>query len=144
MMENGTSPTTLTLTGATNVVVYHFPADDPDYPNWVKAGKPQCWGRDYQCKGDADGTFSGKDQDGKRVWVNLSDLNILVPAWGKVDNATWKANPTWICADYDHAFSGKDQDGKRVWVNLSDLNILVAAWGKVDTNPVFSTNPCFP
>jgi hypothetical protein len=134
----------LVLTGATNVLVYTFPLYDLNYSKWVQAGRPLCWCRFKQCKGDADGLFDGKDKDGQRKWVSLTDLTVLVNAWQKVDNATWKANPTWICADFNRAFDGKDKDGQRKWVSLGDLGILVAGWQKVDTNVHFTTNPCFP
>ena len=119
-----------------------FPSDDPDYSNWLKAGSPQCWCNEFQCKGDTDGIFEGKDKDGKRQWVTGADLDVLAAAWQNYDDATWDANPTWICADFNHSYEGKDKDGKRQWVTGGDLDILAAGWQKYDTDSHFTTNPC--
>ena len=141
-----------------------FPSGHADYAMWLQAGKaggpfkPNCWcptvsgvpgASDYQCKGDADGGFGGKDQDGKRKWVTLPDNTILSAGWQKVDtDPSLPAN--FICADFDHGFGGKDQDGKRKWITLPDNTILSAGWQKVDTEAHFTTtpgtvmNPCFP
>jgi len=119
-----------------------FPSQHPDYNIWVSVGKPACWCYRYQCKGDANGYFDGKDADGERRWVDLADLIIFGAGWLKVD--TEAGFNTWICADFDHTFDGKDQDGLRKWVNLPDLTIFGAGWLKVDTEPHFTQNPCFP
>jgi hypothetical protein len=115
----------------------------PDvYAMFLKAGSPEAWCREFQCKGDADGDFEGKDKDGKRVWVGLPDLNLLSPCWQKVDtDPVFIANDCMV-AEFDRDFEGKDKDGKRVWVGLPDLNILSEAWQKVDTDPIIATNPC--
>jgi hypothetical protein len=125
-----------------------FPVDHVDYPMWVKAGYPPCWcpapdGSDYQCKGDADGMFDGKDIDGKRQWVTLPDLTVLSGSWYKVDTDV-TLPPNFICADFSHGFDGKDVDGKRQWVTLPDLTLLSGGWYKVDSDPHFTTSPCFP
>lgn len=134
-----------------------FPSGHADYAMWAKAVKPVCWcptssgvpgASDYQCKGDADGGFAGKDKDGARMWVTGPDLTILSAGWQKVD--TEPGFEEWICADFDHAFGGKDKDGARMWVTGPDLTILSAGWQKIDTDAHFTTNPgvvmnpCFP
>jgi len=41
-------------------------------------------------------TFDGKDQDGKRKWVNLPDLTIFGAGWLKVDTEPhFTENPCW-------------------------------------------------
>ena len=125
-----------------------FPSSHADYAMWLKAGAPPCWcpppvGSDYQCKGDANVDFDGKDIYGVRKWVTLPDLTILSGGWQKVDtDITLPAN--FICADFNHDFDGKDIDGVRNWVTLPDLTILSAGWYKVDSDTHFTTNPCFP
>jgi hypothetical protein len=116
---------------------------------WVKAGKPTCWcpasggGSDFQCKGDADNDFVGKDKPGSRQWVTSDDLNILIAGWQKYDDSSGNVG-TWICADFDHDFVGKDKNGSRQWVTSDDLNVLIAGWQKYDDDTYFTTSPCFP
>ena len=137
---NGTTPN---LTGACGIWLSEcFPSGHDDYAIWLQAGRPACWCNEFQCKGDADGLFGGKDQYGKRQWVVLTDLNILIAGWQEKDGPNGEVG-SWICADFDHAFGGKDQNGKRQWVVLDDLNILIGGWQKKDDDPHFTTNPCF-
>lgn len=119
-----------------------FSEGDPDYDMWVSVGKPFCWCCEYQCLGDADCDFEGKDQDGKRKWVTLPDLQTFGDCWQKVDDQDFP--PYCICADFDHDFEGKDIEGHRKRVSLPDLAIFGAGWMKVDTDPHFTQNPCFP
>jgi hypothetical protein len=103
----------------------------PDYAAWVQVGSPTCWCYERQCHGDTNNSFAGKDQDGKREYVELADLQLLGEGWGEVDSAGGTVG-SWICADFNHSFAGKDQDGKREWVELGDLQILGFWWGDVD------------
>jgi len=136
---NGTDPD---LTGATNIPLFEC-YGKADYAQWVKAGRPACWCNEFQCKGDADGLFEGKDTYGKRQWVVLADLNILTAGWQQYDGPNGEVG-SWICADFDHLFEGKDANTKRQWVVLADLNILSGGWQRYDNDPYFTTNPCFP
>ncbi|HIJ71189.1 MAG TPA: hypothetical protein HPP87_07475, partial [Planctomycetes bacterium] len=79
MATNLSIPFSITISGEC------FPSSHADYAMWVKAGKPDCWCNAYQCKGDANGGFGGKDKDGKRQWVTGPDLTILSNGWQKVD-----------------------------------------------------------
>jgi hypothetical protein len=87
-----------------------------DYDDWVEAGEPECWCREYQCRGDADGNqFAGS-------WVfGPFDLDILVKSWNK--------NPGDdgynVCADFDH----RKFAGARVFGPF-DLQILIDNWNK--------------
>lgn len=137
---NGTSPN---LTGACGIWLNEcLPSGHDDYGQWAQVGRPPCWCSEFQCKGDADGLFDGKDQYGKRQWVVLEDLQTLTAGWQKFDGANGEVG-SWICADFDHAFDGKDQNGKRQWVVLEDLQILTAGWQQFDDDPHFTTNLCF-
>ena len=144
VMENpGLSPTVNT-TGCGFAPPECFPSDHPDYAMWSRAyvGKPDCWCYTYQCKGDTDNVFEGKDNPGKRKYVVLADLQLLSSGWQKVE--TDPDFSSFICADFDHNFEGKDNPGKRKHVVLTDLQILSAHWQKVDTDPCMVDNPCFP
>ena len=128
------------------------PSGNPDkedwnaFDFWVAAGKPDCWCPktwpegvfDYQCKGDANLDFDGKDKLGKRQWVTGVDLGILAAGWQKVE--TDPGFNTWICADFAHHYDGKDKDGKRQWVTGEDLGILATAWQKTDTDSPMMTD----
>ena len=120
--------------------------DAADKAMWTLAGSPSCWCHRpsvtdanvmarFQCRGDADGLFTGKNVDGKRIWVGLTDLNLLVGGWQKIESTY--TDPNWVCADFNHNFTGKDVDGKRIWVGLDDLNILVVGWQKTESDPNF-------
>ena len=117
----------------------------PDiYAMFLLAGSPECWCREHQCHGDADGTFTGKDVDGKRIWVGLSDLDIFAPCWLKTEGEYPAIHDTFppeiieqggcYCADFDRAFMGKDVDGKRIWVGLGDAEILSNVWQKKEAD----------
>ncbi len=125
------------LAGGTTTVGWN------EYDFWVQAGKPDCWCQqsfadgypkvNYQCKGDADFEFVGKDKLGKRVWVTGLDLDVVVAAWQKGDDLDTGVVGTYLgisyaCADFNHAFEGKNKNGKRVNVTGADLDILVAGW----------------
>jgi hypothetical protein len=116
-------------------------------PGWTQEecfaiGCPDCWCYQYQCRGDADGGFTGKDKTGKRQYVSLGDLTIFNTGWLKYE--TNPAFSTFICADFDHGFTGKDKTGKRQYVSLPDLTIFNGGWLKYETNPHFTANPCLP
>jgi hypothetical protein len=117
-----------------------FPSGHVDYPMWVKALYPSCWCCQFQCRGDADCGFTGKDKNGKRQYVSLPDLTIFNAGWLKFE--TDPAFSTFICADFNHGFDGKDKTGKRQYVSLPDLTIFNAGWLKPETVPHF-TPPCF-
>ncbi len=117
-----------------------------EYDYWVAAGEPPCWCAKafaegypkygYQCKGDADGDFTGKDQLGKREWAGFNDYQILAALWQKKDNdPNFFNHPRAYCADLDHAFTGKDVDGKREWVGFGDWQVLAANWQLKDNDP---------
>ena len=113
----------------------------PDTAQWQQVGSPPCWCYDRQCHGDADDLFAGKDSDGNREYVALSDLQVLGGGWGEADSAGGVVG-AWICADFNHAFAGKDSDGNREWVELGDLQILGFWWGDVDcTDPPPACGP---
>ena len=98
---------------------------DPNYGNWVKVGKPDCWCYPRQCRGDADGTTP---YPGVAIWVDLSDLNILRSAISKfVTDPAFPANGG--CADFNHKML---YPGVDIPVNLDDLNILRANISKMD------------
>jgi hypothetical protein len=151
---NGTSPN---LTGACgiDIVMDCFlgsPSGNPDFGDWnafdfwKAAGEPICWcaktwpGGDfrYQCKGDADRLFTGKDKLGKRKWVSSLDLDCFAAGWQKVE--TEDGFNTWRCADFAHQFTGKDKDGKRKFVTSLDLDIFAAGWQKTDTESPMMTD----
>ena len=146
--QNWSSPLPSTVDNVrVSDVAYQFQGlvSDSVKDAWDTAGNPDCWtinGYTYQCKGNAADDFDGLDEDGKRKYVNGTDLTVLASAWKKVDNATWDANPTWICADFDRSFDGLDKDGKRKWVTGGDLTILATGWQKVDTDIHFTGTPC--
>ncbi len=120
VLENGSSPSTnLPTTVKVSGECY---AGQPDYAQWVAAGKPICWCYPRQCHGDADGLQEG---GGKvpLVWVGVNDLAIL--------GTSWKKNPGDLgydgCADFDHLIEG---GGKVpiVRVGVNDLSILGLYW----------------
>jgi hypothetical protein len=119
-----------------------YPDTDPDYSLWLSVGEPVCWCYRYQCKGDTDNQFSGKDKDGNRQYVTLPDLTIFNAGWLKRDSDP--AFSTFICADFDHEFCGKSKPGRRVFVCLPDLAIFNAGWLKPETVPHFTSPLCFP
>lgn len=50
---------------------------DPDPQPWY----PE-WDYPYQCHGDTDNDFNGKDKYGSRVYITLSDLTLFSASWG--------------------------------------------------------------
>lgn len=158
VLENGVTATG-DYTAATNVAIGGaapecLSSSHPDYANWVKAGKPDCWcdtpeGSGYQCKGDADGLFTGKDKVGSRIWVTGTDLDVLIAGWQKLDSAvdgsigTTGLGISYACADFNHSFVGKDKNGSRINVTGLDLDILIAGWQKVDNVSPMNAD-CFP
>jgi len=139
VMEDGTAPTTLTLTGATNVSLCAAPecksSGASDYAQWGLVGKPNCWCGSYyprQCHGDADNHAEGK----LNYWVYLNDVSVVLAAWGKA----WTAMSTvtggtystpGICGDIDHLPEGK----LNYRVYLNDVTIILANWGTNATPP---------
>ena len=57
-----------------------FPHCDPNYPDWVSVGRPDCWCYPRQCHGDADGLKQGSAFAGY-MYVGTDDLAVLVDAW---------------------------------------------------------------
>ena len=116
-----------------------FPESEPDYENWVKAGYPACWCYSYQCKGDTNNLFSGKDKAGSRIWVDSEDLATFLKCWQLRECEPDFVTYDCACCDFNHDFSGKDKDCARIWVDSSDLTIFLAGWQKKDDDIFFST-----
>jgi hypothetical protein len=76
-----------------------FPHCDPNYPDWVTLGRPNCWMWPYQCDGDADGINSGVPFYYR---VYTGDMALIIQNWRKKMGAPG-LNP---CADIDHISSG--------------------------------------
>jgi len=110
-----TTTTTTTTAGADCLIGGN--AGTKEKSDWVAWGKPNCWCYCRQCRGDADGKKTLAN------WVAVSDLNLLLSAYGKND-AALALVPNGICADFDH----KKTLANRVAV--SDLNILLTYYGK--------------
>ena len=102
-----------------------IPCDHPDRALWEYLGSPECWCVPYHDQGNTNTTFAGLDVDGKRKWVELTDLQKLGEGWmlRKMDYVTDE-----ICADFNRAFAGLDVDSKRKWIELGDLQELGTAW----------------
>jgi len=118
VMEDGTSPT-LTLTAATNVVIYTFPLSHPYYNTWGSYGKPKCWCYDRQCKGDTDNLQQGTPV---KHWVLTSDLTTFLGAWKRADSLV---TGNLKCADFDHIKAGTPV---KFIVFTGDLTILLNNW----------------
>jgi parallel beta-helix repeat protein len=116
-----------------------FPSDHDDYNKWVEVGKPACWCYQYQCNGDTDNLYTGKNVHGKHRYVALPDLSTFLAGWQKVD--TEPGFEEWICADFDHDYIESDQIKRRI--SLEDLYIFSTAWRKFVTDAQFEDNPCF-
>jgi hypothetical protein len=127
---------------------------DPNWANWVSAGRPDCWckavttaadpnGSGYQCDGDADGATSGSPYNYR---VYNGDLNYLTGNWKK-KAADLTNDPNVIlagklkinsaCANFSHKSSGSPYNYR---VYNADLNILTANWKKLNSSSVTATN----
>jgi len=94
-----------------------FPSDDPNWGEWVKVGKPDCWCYPRQCLGDTDNASQGKSN----YWVASDDLTLLLSAWSKpIEDMSGNE----ICADFDHLPQGKSN----YRVASDDLVTLLANW----------------
>jgi hypothetical protein len=104
-----------------------FPADHPDYDEWVQVGEPVCWCYERQCRGDADCKAQGK----RKYWVSTNDLDILIAAWNKpfaeIEGRTLYGLDL-VCADFDHRAQGREN----CRVSTNDLDILIANWNVAD------------
>jgi hypothetical protein len=127
VLEN-TEEAGVSYTGCYVEIPECFPADHPDYDEWVAVGKPSCWCFPRQCHGDADGIKEG----GGKVeyhYVGTPDLDILADAWQIAEPKSGGPGLTGnqICADFDHAEHG---GGKVEYhrVGTPDLDILAANW----------------
>jgi hypothetical protein len=104
-----------------------FPDYHEDYPEWVAAGKPDCWCDPRQCRGDTDRMSQGK----KKYWVGSNDLDVLIAAWNKpfaeIEGRDFNGTAL-ICADFDHKAAGK----KKYRVSSDDLDILIANWNQAN------------
>ncbi|MHC4559867.1 MAG: right-handed parallel beta-helix repeat-containing protein [Planctomycetota bacterium] len=100
-----------------------FPADDPNYNEWIQVGAPACWCHERQCHGDTDCKAQGKN----KYWVSTNDLDVLIAAWNKpfpeIRGKKFNGVPL-ICADFSHISAGK----KKYRVSYDDLDILVEYW----------------
>ncbi len=151
VMENVDEDITPTLTGCVLEAAAVEPdcyAGAPDEAEWTRIGKPECWCYAYQCKGDTDAEFDGKNKNGARKYVSLSDLTLFNNAWQKVDtdtlfNISGGGGGAGYCADFAHDYDGKNKDGARKHVSLTDLTIFNAGWQKVDTDTHFTSSPCY-
>jgi hypothetical protein len=114
-----------------------FPSTDPNYPQWVAFGKPDCWCNPRQCHGDAGGTPNpeGSAKAGY-FYVGYEDLNTLIPAWqvkeppkgpGIATVTSPSTGIAGICADFSHDQEGSAKAGY-FRVGYRDLNILIASW----------------
>ncbi len=102
-------------------------AGQPDYDEWVLAGKPAAWCFPRQCHGDANGAKQGSARTGY-YWVGSDDLAILASAWEVKDTATGCGiTPVQAGADFDHARQGSSRTGY-YRVGSDDLAILAAYW----------------
>ena len=145
VMEGGADPCGVTLIGLDReldcMVVLGVDTSNPTlYAMYQKAGSPPSWCEEYNCKGDAEGGYEGKDVYGKRIFVGGPDLAIFLAGWQKFDDHTNFAN--FISADADRGYEGKDVYGKRIFIGGPDLGIFLAGWQKFDDHTHFSTSPC--
>ena len=90
---------------------------DPEYPDWIEWGRPECWCYLRQCRGDADGIKTGP------FWVAIPDLNALKAALNKIDTVL-ATIPNGICSDFDHTKTGPFR------VAIPDLNIFRTYFNK--------------
>ncbi len=93
---------------------------DPEYPDWVEWGRPECWCYSRQCRGDADGMKTGP------FWVAVPDLWALQAAFNKMD-IVLATIPNGICADFDHTKTGPFR------VAVPDLNIFRQYFNKLES-----------
>ena len=107
------------ITGCTMLAAIECYAGQPDYSEWVAAGKPTCWCYPRQCLGDADGLPFGKSN----YWVTTPDLDILSAAWNQNNGPTTAPGS---CADFDHLPFGKSN----YRVTTPDLDILSLNWNQ--------------
>jgi len=124
VMEDGSNPT-LTLTSATNVVIFTMPTNHPTYGEWNSRGRPLCWCYNRQCRGDTNNAYEAAG----KFWVYTTDLNLLLASWKKAISAM--TNPAWICADFNHNYEAAG----KFRVYTTDLNLLLANWKKNNTAP---------
>jgi hypothetical protein len=95
-------------------------AGQPDYAEWVAAGKPECWCYPRQCHGDANGT----QEYVKPSWyyVYNQDLSVLIGSWKKATT-----DPAFNgCADFSRTAEYVKPSWYRVYNN--DLTILITNW----------------
>jgi hypothetical protein len=59
---------------------------EPEYPDWIEGGKPECWCYPRQCHGDCDGELEG-DPKGGYFRVGAVDLDILLASWKELQPA---------------------------------------------------------
>jgi hypothetical protein len=93
------------------------------YATWAQFVRPNCWGFQRNCRGDANGAASGGGAN--RVWVNSTDLSIFSAAYNLKEAplaAVVVGGVPGICADNNRAASGGGAN--RVWVNSTDLGIF--------------------
>ena len=104
-----------------------FPSNDPNYAQWVDAGKPECWCYPRQCHGDGDGLKVGDVKQGF-YYVGAGDLTLLQGAW-KIKNPPKGPglSGTQGCADFDHKTAGDAKQGF-YRVGAGDLTILQGTW----------------
>jgi hypothetical protein len=141
-MEDGNAPTTLTLTGATNVAVEAptdcYPADVTGYALWLTTavGKPPCWCYARNCYGDADGLAQGSTSTGY-YYVGSNDLNLLIPCYLKTE-PPFGSGITFAqqCANFAHDIQGSTSTGY-YYVGSNDLNLLIPRYLK--TEPPFGS-----
>ncbi|MBN2136836.1 MAG: hypothetical protein JW720_03435 [Sedimentisphaerales bacterium] len=113
-----------------------FPSNDPNYIEWLRVGKPQCWCFKRQCYGDSDGDKEGSPKIGY-YYVHYDDLNVLTTVWKisepphgpGIATATGPAPKLTpgICADFAHDIEGSPKIGY-FRVHYNDLNKLMASW----------------
>jgi hypothetical protein len=97
------------------------PAVQPNYDNWVAAGRPDCWCFQRHCRGDIDGGLNGPYHVG---FVDLNDmLDYLnkfefqlatVPGYPILNNSGLDFN----CANINHLIDGPYRVG---FVDLNEL-----------------------
>jgi len=118
-----------------------MPTCHPDYWEWLKVGRPDCWCLPTQCYGDADGLTEGSAKTGL-FHVHFRDLNVLIASWNvkepphgpgiaTVVYTDSQGSIRGICADYAHDTEGSSKTGF-FRVHFNDLNILIANWNKAE------------
>jgi hypothetical protein len=103
------------------------------YSTWNTFGKPNCWGFQRNCRGDADGVGNGGGTS--KVWVTSTYLNIFLAGYTKTQTqllTTSYNGVPGICADNDRA--GNGGGASKVWVTSTDLGTFLSYYTKTQTN----------